>query len=313
MNQRFQSLPAIVSDVEAEWKLFKLGLLASATEACGTKYMGSALGGQLRTSWWTPEVQQFVKEKKLAFKVWLNDKSEANRQLYLICRKTASDVVKKAKDQSWSTFGEQMESNYWNANKVFWQTVRRMRNQKKGTINVVKGRDGQLLNDDCEILRRWKEYFEELYNPISGPEVSPIEESNEESVSDLSAEELSDAIKSLKSGKAAGIDEIRPEMLKSMGEKGMQWLLRVCRTAWRTGNTPEDWRTGVVVPLYKKGDHKDCNNYRGITLLSLPGKAYAKVLEKRCKPIVETRIQEEQCGFRAGRSTTDNCLLSINC
>ena len=65
-----------------------------------------------------------------------------------------------------------------------------------------------------------------LYNPISGPEASPIEECNEELVSDLSAEELFDAIKSLKSGKAAGIDEIRPEMLESMGEKGMH---RACK------------------------------------------------------------------------------------
>ena len=61
----------------------------------------------------------------------------------------------------------------------------------------------------------------------------------------------------------------------------------------------------MAVPLFKKGDQRVCANYRGITLLSLPGKVYSKVLERRVKPIVEPRIEEEQCGFRPGRGTTD--------
>ncbi len=60
-----------------------------------------------------------------------------------------------------------------------------------------------------------------------------------------------------------------------------------------------------MVPLFKKGDRRVCSNYRGITLLSLPGKVYARVLERRIRPIVEPRIQEEQCGFRPGRGTLD--------
>ncbi len=68
---------------------------------------------------------------------------------------------------------------------------------------------------------------------------------------------------------------------------------------------PLVWQTGVVVPLYKKGDRRVCSNYRGITLLSLPGKVYARVLERRIRPIVEPQIQEEQCSFRTGRGTLD--------
>ncbi|KAI3369442.1 hypothetical protein L3Q82_007488 [Scortum barcoo] len=54
-----------------------------------------------------------------------------------------------------------------------------------------------------------------------------------------------------------------------------------------------------------EGDRRVCSNYRGITLLSLPGKVYARVLERRIRPIVDPRIQEEQCGFRPGRGTLD--------
>ncbi|TWW78139.1 R2 Retrovirus-related Pol polyprotein from type I retrotransposable element [Takifugu flavidus] len=88
-------------------------------------------------------------------------------------------------------------------------------------------------------------------------------------------------LKKLLGGKALGVDEIRPEFLKALDV------------------------TGVVVPLFKKGDRRVCSNYRGITLLSLPGKVYSEGLERRACWIVEPRIQEEQCGFRPGRGTVD--------
>ena len=82
-------------------------------------------------------------------------------------------------------------------------------------------------------------------------------------------------------------------------------LTRLCSIAWRSGTVPLGWQTGMVIPLFKKGDRRVCSNYRGITLLSLPWKVYARVLERRIRPIVEPWIQEEQCGFRPGRGTLD--------
>ncbi|TWW77340.1 hypothetical protein D4764_12G0007300 [Takifugu flavidus] len=51
---------------------------------------------------------------------------------------------------------------------------------------------------------------------------------------------------------------------------GLSWLTRLCNIAWTSGAVPLDWQTGVVVPLFKKGDRRVCSNYREITLLSLP-------------------------------------------
>ncbi len=67
---------------------------------------------------------------------------------------------------------------------------------------------------------------------------------------------------------------------------------------------PKEWQTRIVVPLFKKGDQRVCANYRGITLLSLPGKVYSKVLERRVRPLVEPQIEEVQCGFHPGHGTT---------
>ncbi|KAK3532938.1 hypothetical protein QTP70_003794 [Hemibagrus guttatus] len=117
--------------------------------------------------------------------------------------------------------------------------------------------------------------------------------------------EVTEVVQQLLGGKAPGVDEIRPEYLKSLDVVGLSWLTRLCNIAWRSGTVPLDWATGVVVPLFKKGDRRVCSNYRGITLLSLPGKVYSRVLERRVRPLVEPRIQEEQCGFRPSRGTLD--------
>ena len=101
------------------------------------------------------------------------------------------------------------------------------------------------------------------------------------------------------------MNEIHPELLKALDIGKLSRLTRFSDIAWTFGTVPFEWQTGVVVPLFKKGDQRVCSNYRGITLLSLPGKVYSRVLERRVRLIVEPRIQEEQCGFRPGRGTMD--------
>ena len=65
-------------------------------------------------------------------------------------------------------------------------------------------------------------------------------------------------------------------------------------------------RDANIVTLYKnKGDRSDCNNYRGISLLSIVGKAFAWVLLKRLQLLADRIYPESQCGFRAKRSTVD--------
>lgn len=76
-------------------------------------------------------------------------------------------------------------------------------------------------------------------------------------------------------------------MLKALDVKGRLWLVRLFNIGWGSGKVPKVWQTGVVVPLFRQGDRRVCAHYRGITLVSLPGKVYSKVLERRVRPIVE--------------------------
>lgn len=156
-----------------------------------------------------------------------------------------------------------------------------------------------------DIVGRWKEYFEDLLNPTNTSSSEEAEAKGSEVDLSITQAEVTEVVQKLLGGKAPGVDEIRPEYLKSLDVAGLSWLTRLCNIAWRLRTVPLDWQTGVVIPLFKKGDRRVCSNYRGITLLSLPGKVYARVLEGRIQPIVEHRIQEEQCGFRPSRGALD--------
>ena len=81
------------------------------------------------------------------------------------------------------------------------------------------------------------------------------------------------AIKKNKSAKAAGMDDIVVEMLKIEGISIIDWLMRIFNKCMASGVVPEDWKAACIVPVYKgKGDSRDCANYRGINVLSIPGK-----------------------------------------
>ena len=79
----------------------------------------------------------------------------------------------------------------------------------------------------------------------------------------------------------------------------------MCQVTWKLGKTPKDWQTGVIIPIFKIGDRKQCTNYRGISLLSLPGKVNAKCLERKRRERVKPKLQDSQCGFCSGCSTMD--------
>ena len=121
----------------------------------------------------------------------------------------------------------------------------------------------------------------------------------------FTAAEMATSIKGIKSGKAAGEDEIRREKLKALTGEGILWFTRVSQVAWKFGKTPRNWQTGMIIPIFKKGDRKQYTNYRGMSLISLPGKVYVKCLERKCREIVESKLEDGQCGFRPGRSATD--------
>ena len=110
------------------------------------------------------------------------------------------------------------------------------------------------------------------------------------------------------------MDNISSELVQAGGEAMIDMLLIICNKIWQTGEWPTPWTHSLIITLPKKGNLHLCQNYRTISLISHLSKVLLKILLNRLKPQAEEIIKEEQAGFRAGRSTTEQIfILRILC
>jgi hypothetical protein len=128
---------------------------------------------------------------------------------------------------------------------------------------------------------------------------------------EIEREEVNEAIKRLKNNKSAGIDEVVTEILKYGGKWMRESVYQVCRKLFSEEEIPAAWLRAIKVPIKKKGSGEEFGHYRGITLLSVVGKVYTMVLERRMRLMLETKrkLGEGQFGFRKGRSTVDAIFI----
>ena len=77
----------------------------------------------------------------------------------------------------------------------------------------------------------------------------------------------------------------------------------VCQQIWKTQQWTQDWKRSVFIPIPKKGNAKECSNYRTIALISHASKAMLKILQVRFQQYVNHELPDIQAGFRKGRGT----------
>jgi hypothetical protein len=112
------------------------------------------------------------------------------------------------------------------------------------------------------------------------------------------------AIGKLKSYKSPGTDQIPAELIKAGSETLCSEIQKLICSIWNKEELPQQWKESIIIPIHKKGDKTECNNYRGISLLSTAYKILSNILLARLIPYVKV-IGVHQCGFRRNRSTTD--------
>jgi hypothetical protein len=88
---------------------------------------------------------------------------------------------------------------------------------------------------------------------------------------------------------------------------------KLINSIWHKEKLPDQYKVSIIVPVHKKGDKTDCNNYHGISLLSTSYKILSNILLSRLNPYIDEIIGDHQCGFWHNRSTTDQifCIHQI--
>ena len=91
-------------------------------------------------------------------------------------------------------------------------------------------------------------------------------------------------------------------MLKDDAIKGLH---SICQQIWKTQQWPQNWNRSVFIPIPKKGNAKECSDYRTTALMSHASKVMFKILQARLQQYVNHELPDVQADFRKGRGTRD--------
>ena len=268
-----------------------------------------------KKKWISDDTLELVELKCMAFRRWQEHRLNVEkRKEYRDLCKRVQQALRVDKEKWIEEEMKEMEEDIRrHRHGNFFRRMRKLTNSRFVPTNTILDEKGQTIRNPEETLARWQRHFAEVLTvqkKAADEVVSELEDHSHRETDEVSREEVEKAVGKLRNGKAAGQDEVVAELLKYGGEVVIDWLTEVIQQVWWSGKIPQEWKDATLIPVHKKRARNECDNYRGISLLSVPGKVLALVLLERMQVIVEPQLLEAQCGFKKGRSTVDQIWLT---
>ena len=264
-------------------------------------------------------------------------KSKERKEAKLKMESTRSERLKQRKRQEYNAKNKEVkqsarkEMRNWMEERATAAEKATKNGRNKELYNITKTIAGErkrqsrrerqarsVLDEVLERLQRWVEHLSEILN--RDVPIHPVEEDGREKLKKIEeidlgrwqVQEVKSALKMTKRGKAAGIDEVGPDLLRADMEDTASRLTRCYNRFWESEKWPEVWKKGLIVKIFKKGDLPDCNNWRGVTLQAVVITIFCRMVLERLKIGIDKKLRKEQAGFRPKRSTTEQIFILRN-
>lgn len=234
-----------------------------------------------------------------------------NKTRYVQAKAQCQSRLREIQNEWWQQLARDLQ-NYADSRDLrnFFAGTKKIFGPKHTAAGTLMSVNNTILTEDTDIQNRWVEYFNTLLNRNSAAHQNFIQNVPQYPPQPRmslppTVEEFNVALKQMSQGKAAGPDNIPTELLTHGGVVLKTRLYSLILKAWEQKQVPSDWKDALLVTIFKKGDRRECGNYRGISLLSVAGKILARILLNRLQDLAERILPESQCGFRPSRGTID--------
>ena len=299
------------TSVDEQWAAFRDTVYSTALEHFGP-------AGRRNQDWFdenNESIEALLNEKQQLFRAHQNDPtSQAKKDAFKNAKGKVQKELREMQDNWLTKKAEEIQAyadrhdtrRFYDALKALYGP------QPSGSSPLLSADGAQLLTEKKQILERWAEHFNNVLNRPAAindeaiarlPQV-PI---NKDLDTLPTEDEVRKATEQLSCGKAPGPDAIPAEVYKAGGPNMYKKLTELFQVMWNEGKLPQQLKDANIVHIYKrKGNRQNCDNHRGISLLSIAGKILARVLLNRLlRHLEQGLLPEAQCGFRAERGTTD--------
>lgn len=283
-------------DIENKWQNLKMSLIEPA------KKLLKKEKARHKQEWITDKILELMEKRRLA-----KDKC---RQKYKEIHKQIRTEIRAAKETYYRKKCQEIEElqakyDIFNVHKK----VKELANiQNRKHPNVLQNANGEIITDLEEKLKTWKNYVEELFDDErQKPDLNRDGDEGPE----ITKAEIKYAIKTIKTGKAPGPDELPSEILKLVEDESMDTLVDLFNLIYKKGIIPKEWLLSTFVTIPKKAHAKECTDHRTISLMSHTLKIFLKVIHNRIYKKLEMDISDTQFGFRSGLGTRE-ALFALN-
>ena len=121
------------------------------------------------------------------------------------------------------------------------------------------------------------------------------------------------ALGSITMNKARGGDGIPADLFEILKDDSVKVPHSICPQIWKTQQRPQDWKRSIFIPIPKKGNAKECSNYRTVVHISHASNVMLKILQARLQQYVNQELPDIHAGFRKGREIKrSNCQHSLD-
>ena len=257
-----------------------------------------------KPKWFDEECFRKKQEFKKARNKFVKNKTDENRTAFTKSRTIYNKVRQRAKIRHKISEGQRLGNIAKTQPKKFWKSLKKSINKSKHTNNDIKIED--LYNHFNNLLGQNDESNEN--NETEIPNIEDLELDY-----DITEEEVRHAVFHQKNGKSPGPDQIAAEIIKTSYEHISPLLISIYNNLFKNAIYPESWAVGYIVPIFKGGDSKSAQNYRGITLNSILAKIYSQIILNRLTKWTTKydKISNCQFGYQKGKSTVD-CIYILN-
>ena len=187
-----------------------------------------------------------------------------------------------------------------------FKNIRDTKETDHTNMGTIKDRNGMDLTEAEDIKKRWQEYMGELYKK------DPHDPNNHDCMfthlePDILECEVKWALGNITTDKASAGDGIPVELFQILKDDAVKMLHSTCQQIWKTQQWPQDWKRSVFISIPKKGNARECSNYRPNALISHTSKVMLKIVQARFQQYVNHELPDVQAGFRKRRNQRSNC------
>ena len=264
----------------------------------------------------TPEIEQLIKEKRYAYRRFKRNPSPELRLQFTRIRNIVTAKLRKAeRAHATSLHRKTRVSPSAESSRDFWTFIRQLtgKTRKEPCSILIDPVSQQTVSSGVEKATLLNNYFvkQTMLDIPSNckPDTASLPVNpNSFTFLETTPTEVYKILSTLKTNKAAGLDNIPAALLKFCAPGISKSLTCLFNRSFELSEFPTAWKEAMVIPIFKKGSHTDPGNYRPIALLPIISKVLERIVHDKLSSFLQTWLHDSQSGFKKGDGTVPQLL-----